>query len=40
MCIRDSCYDLSLLADGPRMHDFLGEMFESVLKDKNLISIG
>jgi oligo-1,6-glucosidase len=34
------CYDLSLIADGPRMHDFLGEMYESVLRGKNLISVG
>jgi oligo-1,6-glucosidase len=34
------CYELSGLADGPRMHDFLGEMYESVLKGKNLISVG
>ncbi|MGV8850369.1 MAG: glycoside hydrolase family 13 protein [Propionibacteriaceae bacterium] len=34
------CYELSLIADGPRMRDFLGEMYESVLKGKNLISVG
>ena len=34
------CYDLSLLADGPRMHDFLGEMYAQVLQGKNLISVG
>ncbi|MBI4901896.1 MAG: alpha-glucosidase, partial [Actinobacteria bacterium] len=34
------CYDLSLIADGPRLHDFLGEMHERVLAGKNLISVG
>jgi oligo-1,6-glucosidase len=34
------CYDLSLLADGPRMHDFLGEMYAQVLQGKNLVSVG
>lgn len=34
------CYDLGMLADGPRMHDFLGEMHEEVLAGKNLITVG
>ncbi len=34
------CYDPRFVADGPRMHDFLGEMYESVLKGKNLLSVG
>jgi oligo-1,6-glucosidase len=34
------CYDLSLVADGARLHDFLGEMHERVLAGKNLISVG
>ena len=34
------CYDLSLVADGHRLTEFLGEMHERVLKGRNLISVG
>jgi oligo-1,6-glucosidase len=34
------CYDYTLVADGPRMHEFLGEMRDQVLAGKNLLSVG
>ncbi len=34
------CYDPTLIADGPRMSEFLGEMKREVLAGRNLLTVG
>ncbi len=36
----DFSYDASMVADGARMHEFLGEMKEHVLAGRNLLTVG